>query len=189
MSGIGTTISGMMGRGSIRHNNREFTAANVDRDRSGQNIVFVNEDLKQVYHELFDAALESYNAGKKKTRDKIPDYYEHIRQSKQEKLFHEAIFQIGNLSDCGCGSDGGRRAAEDAPSSATLTASGIFWRNSAPKKASYEKSSTTKRKTATVWLRRRSSGFPKVRCWPYVRFCWKAVPSPENRWKSNCKLS
>jgi len=112
VSGIGTTISGMMGQGSIRHNNREFTAANVDRDRSGQNIVFVNEDLKQVYHELFDAALEIYNAGKKKTRDKIPDYYEHIRQSKQEKLFHEAIFQIGNLSDCGCGSEGGRRAAE-----------------------------------------------------------------------------
>jgi len=109
--GIGTTISGMMGRGSIRHNNREFTAANVDRNRSGQNIVFVNEDLKQVYHELFDEALESYNAGKKKTRDKIPDYYEHIRQSKQEKLFHEAIFQIGNLSDCGCGSEGGQRGA------------------------------------------------------------------------------
>ena len=112
MRGIGTTISGMMGRGSIRHNNREFTAANVDRNRSGQNIVFVNEDLKQVYHELFDEALESYNAGKKKTRDKIPDYYEHIRQSKQEKLFHEAIFQIGNLSDCCCGSEGGQRAAE-----------------------------------------------------------------------------
>lgn len=111
MSGIGTTISGMTGRGSIRHNNREFTAANVDRERSAQNIVFVNEDLKQVYHELFDEALETYNAGKKKTRDKIPDYYEHIRQSKQEKLFHEAIFQIGNLNDCGCGSEGGQRAA------------------------------------------------------------------------------
>lgn len=111
MSGIGTTISGMTGRGSIRHNNREFTAANVDRERSAQNIVFVNENLKQIYHELFDEALETYNARKKKTRDKIPDYYEHIRQSKQEKLFHEAIFQIGNLNDCGCGSEGGQRAA------------------------------------------------------------------------------
>ena len=49
MSSIGTTISGMTGRGSIRHNNRDFTAANVDRERSEQNIVFVNEDLKQVY--------------------------------------------------------------------------------------------------------------------------------------------
>ena len=112
MRDIGTTISGMTGRGRIRHNNREFTAANVDRERSAQNVVFVNENLKQVYHELFDEALETYNAGKKKTRDKIPDYYKHIQQSKQEKLFHEAIFQIGNLNDCGCGSEGGQRAAE-----------------------------------------------------------------------------
>ena len=104
---IGTTISGMTGRGSIRHNNRSFTAANVDRSRTGQNVTFCNEDLKQVYHEIFDEALAAYNAKKKKTRDKIPDYYEHIRQSKQEKLFHEAIFQIGNLNDCGCGSPGG----------------------------------------------------------------------------------
>lgn len=29
----------------------------------------------------------------------------------------------------------------------------------------------------------------KVRCWPCARFCWKAEPSPENRWKSSCKLS
>ena len=101
----------MTGRGSIRHNNRSFSAANVDRSRSGQNITFCNEDLKKVYHELFDEALAAYNAKKKKTRDKIPDYYEHIRQSKQEKLFHEAIFQIGNLEDCGCGSPGGERAA------------------------------------------------------------------------------
>ena len=108
---IGTTISGMTGRGSIRHNNRSFTAANVDRSRTGQNVTFCNEDLKQVYHEVFDEALAAYNAKKKKTRDKIPDYYEHIRQSKQEKLFHEAIFQIGNLNDCGCGSPGGERAA------------------------------------------------------------------------------
>lgn len=102
----------MTGRGSIRHNNRSFSAANVDRSRSGQNVTFCNEDLKKVYHELFDEALAAYNAKKKKTRDKIPDYYEHIRQSKQEKLFHEAIFQIGNLTDCGCGSPGGEREKE-----------------------------------------------------------------------------
>ena len=103
-----------MGPGSISHNNRKFFAANVDRSRSGQNVIFCNEDLKKVYHELFDEALADYNAKKKKTRDKIPDYYEHIRQSKQEKLFHEAIFQIGNLTDCGCGSPGGERAAAAA---------------------------------------------------------------------------
>ena len=108
---MGVTISGMTGAGSIRHNNRSFSAANVDRSRTEQNIVFCNEDLKQVYHMVFDEALVAYNAKKTKTRDKIPDYYEHIRQSKQEKLFHEAIFQIGNMSDCGCGTPDGERAA------------------------------------------------------------------------------
>ena len=108
---IGTTISGMTGRGSIRHNNRSFSAANIDRSRTEQNVTYCNDDLKQVYHEIFDEALAAYNAKKKKTRDKITDYYEHIRQGKQEKLFHEAIFQIGNLEDCGCGFPGGERAA------------------------------------------------------------------------------
>ena len=108
---IGTTISGMTGRGSIRHNNRSFSAANIDRSRTEQNVTYCNDDLKQVYHEIFDEALAAYNAKKKKTRDKITDYYEHIRQGKQEKLFHEAIFQIGNLEDCGCGSPGWERAA------------------------------------------------------------------------------
>ena len=108
---IGTTISGMTGRRSIRHNNRSFSAANIDRSRTEQNVTYCNDDLKQVYHEIFDEALAAYNAKKKKTRDKITDYYEHIRQGKQEKLFHEAIFQIGNLEDCGCGSPGGERAA------------------------------------------------------------------------------
>ena len=64
---IGTTISGMTGRGSIRHNNRSFSAANVDRSRTEQNVTFCNDDLKQVYHEIFDEALAAYNAKKKKT--------------------------------------------------------------------------------------------------------------------------
>ncbi len=101
----------MTGKGSIKHNNRSFTAANVDKERTHLNVTFCNEGLKMVYHELFDDAIASYNAGKKKTRDKISDYYEHIRQGKQEKLFHEAIFQIGNVSNCACGTESGERAA------------------------------------------------------------------------------
>ena len=108
---MAVTISGMTGRGSIRHNNRTFSAANIDRSRTAQNVTFCREDLKQVYHLVFDEALTAYNAKKKKTRDKIPDYYEHIRQGKQEKLFHEVIFQIGNKDDCGCGTLDGDRAA------------------------------------------------------------------------------
>ena len=101
----------MMGKGSIRHNNRTFHAVNVDRERTAQNVIFCNEDIQKVYHELFDEALEEYNAKKTKTRDKIPDYYEHIRNGKQEKLYQEAIFQIGNMESCGCGTESGERAA------------------------------------------------------------------------------
>ena len=89
-------ISGMMGTGSMGHNNRKFITENVDPARTEQNITLCRENLKQVYHELFDEALAEYNAKKTKTRDKIPDYYRHIEKSKQERLFHEVIFQIGN---------------------------------------------------------------------------------------------
>ncbi len=108
---IEVTIAGMMGKGSIRHNNRTFHAVNVDRERTAQNVIFCNEDIQKVYHELFDEALTEYNAKKTKTRDKIPDYYEHIRNGKQEKLYQEAIFQIGNMESCGCGTESGERAA------------------------------------------------------------------------------
>ena len=81
-------ISGMMGKGSINHNTRSFSAKNVDRERSKDNVEFCHEDIKQVYHKLFDEALERYNAKQKRSDRKIDDYYEKIRQSKQEKLFH-----------------------------------------------------------------------------------------------------
>jgi hypothetical protein len=91
----------MTGRGSIRHNNRVFSTANVDKSRTNLNVTFCKENLKEVYHRLFDDALAEYNSKKKKTRDKIQDYYEHIRQGKQEKLFHEAVFQYGNMDTMG----------------------------------------------------------------------------------------
>ena len=106
-------ISGMMGTGSMGHNNRKFITENVDPARTEQNITLCRENLKQVYHELFDEALAEYNAKKTKTRDKIPDYYRHIEKSKQERLFHEVIFQIGNKDNCGCETPDGERAAAE----------------------------------------------------------------------------
>nr|WP_288754998.1 plasmid recombination protein [uncultured Anaerostipes sp.] len=101
------TISGMVGKGSVNHNTRAFTAKNVDSDRSGANIHFCNEDIKQVYNKLFDEALERYNAKQKRKDQVIDDYYEKIRQGKQEKLFHEVIFQIGNKDDMNAKSEEG----------------------------------------------------------------------------------
>lgn len=97
------TISMMVGKGSLNHNNRTFTAKNVDGERSKGNKVYVKENIKKVYHALFDKALEAYNAKQTRADRRIDNYYEKIRTSKQEKLFHELIVQIGNRDDTNCG--------------------------------------------------------------------------------------
>ncbi len=51
----------MVGKGSVNHNSRKFKAENVNADRSHLNIDYCNENIKKVYHELFDEALERYN--------------------------------------------------------------------------------------------------------------------------------
>ena len=93
------TISAMIGKGSVNHNTRAFTTKNVDKNRSADNVEFCQEDIKQVYHKLFDEARERYNAKQKRKNRMIDNYYEKIRRGKQEKLFHEVIFQIGNKDD------------------------------------------------------------------------------------------
>ena len=89
------TISAMVGKGSVNHNSRKFRAENVDGTRTHLNIDYCNENIKTVYHELFDEALERYNAKQIRSDRKIKDYYEKIRSSKQEKPFHEIILQVG----------------------------------------------------------------------------------------------
>ena len=106
------TISGMVGKGSVNHNTRAFSAKNVDKERSRDNVEFCHEDIKAVYHELFDEALERYNAKQKRSDRKIDNYYEKIRQGKQEKLFHEVIFQIGNKDDMNVRSEEGQLAKQ-----------------------------------------------------------------------------
>lgn len=106
------TISGMMGKGSVSHNTGAFSTKNVDMERSRYNVEFCHLDIKKVYHELFDEALESYNVRQKRSDRKIDNYYEKIRQGKQEKLFHEVIFQIGNKDDTNAKSEEGQLAKE-----------------------------------------------------------------------------
>lgn len=89
----------MVGKGSVTHNSRSFTAENVDSERTHLNIDYCNEPIKKVYHEMFDDALAKYNAKQKRKDRVIPNYYEKIRTGKQEKPFHEVIFQIGNKED------------------------------------------------------------------------------------------
>ena len=77
----------------------------MDADRTKNNITLVHEDLKTVYHKLFDDSLKKYNAKQKRKDRQIKNYYDKISRSKQEKLFYEVIVQIGNRDDTGVGSD------------------------------------------------------------------------------------
>ena len=89
----------MVGKGSVNHNSREFNAKNTDPQRTHLNTEYCNIDIKEVYHYLFDYALETYNEKQKRADRRIENYYEKIRTGRQEKLFHEIIIQIGNCDD------------------------------------------------------------------------------------------
>lgn len=106
------TISAMRGKGSLSHNRRDFIAENVDSSRTPLNVEYRNEDIRAVYHELFDDALARYNE-KQTRRDRvIDDYYEKIRTGKQEKPFEELIIQIGNKDDMNATSENGQLARQ-----------------------------------------------------------------------------
>ena len=102
----------MIGKGSASHNSRKFIAENVNAERTRYNISYIDEPIKKVYHELFDEALARYNAKQKRRDRNIPDYYEKIRASHQEKLFHEIIMQIGDKDNMGSGTENDELAKE-----------------------------------------------------------------------------
>ena len=101
----------MTGKGSVNHNSRKFHAKNTDPERSSLNVEYCNENIKDVYHELFDEALARHNEKQTRSDRRIDDYYEKICSGKQEKPFHEIIIQIGNKDDMGAKTEDGRLAA------------------------------------------------------------------------------
>ena len=106
------TISAMVGKGSVNHNSRKFKAENVDGNRTYLNIDYCNENIKKVYHELFDEALKRYNNKQTRADRRIENYYEKIRNSKQEKPFHELILQIGDKENMSAESENGQLARQ-----------------------------------------------------------------------------
>lgn len=108
------TISMCQGKGSLSHNNREFTAKNIDSSRTTDNIVFVRQDLGETYEKLFGEAVERYNARQKRNDRKINNYFQHlfnrepsasvITGANKQKSFYEDLVQIGTKDDTGVGS-------------------------------------------------------------------------------------
>lgn len=84
----------------------------MDGDRTHLNVDYCNENIKKVYHELFDEALQRYNKKQTRTDRNIENYYEKTRSSKQEKPFHELILQIVDKENMGAESENGELARQ-----------------------------------------------------------------------------
>lgn len=95
------SISIELGKGALKHNSRIFNTPNTNPERSHLNQEYINDDIKNVYHELFDEAVERYNSKQTRNDRKVKNYYEKIYNGKQEKPFHEIVVQIGNKNDFG----------------------------------------------------------------------------------------
>lgn len=104
------SISVMVGKGTVNHNSRVFNAENTDPARTPLNTEYINEDIRDVYHKLFDNALERYNAKQTRSDRKIKDYYNKIVSGTQEKPFHEIIIQVGNCDNMNANSENGKLA-------------------------------------------------------------------------------
>lgn len=101
---MGKTISFAKGKGSIGHNNRDFFTDNIDRSRTQDNIIYVKQDIREAYQQIFGQAVEDYNARQKQKCRRIDNYYEKLQKSKNgEELFHEVVVQLGDKDDSGFG--------------------------------------------------------------------------------------
>lgn len=98
------TCSICKGKGSLRHNNRSFSAKSVLPELSRNNFVLIDTSLDETYKKIFGAAVAEYNARQKDKRQIIRNYLEKIERSKQEKPFYELVIEIGNTNDIKKGS-------------------------------------------------------------------------------------
>lgn len=112
MTAIKRTISAMSGDGVVAHNRRTYIAENVDPTRTHLNIEYCYTPIEEAYHQLFDEALAEFNAKQKRKDRCIKNYYEKIRDGKQEKTFYEVIFQVGNKDDMAAAGENGELAKD-----------------------------------------------------------------------------
>lgn len=100
-------ITFAQGRGSIRHNNRDFVAGNVDEERIRNNVILCQESLEDAYKDVFGESIEDYNLHQKQRcrRLTVDKYMDKIRSGESgetnPKLSYETIVQIGNKDNAG----------------------------------------------------------------------------------------
>ena len=107
VSGVSVSVTFTNGKGSLTHNNREFSASNVRREFTKNNVILKRQDLNEAYEEIFNESCEINNERQKRADRKLsPDQYlKKIEAGKGKennpKPFYESIVQVGNMYDTG----------------------------------------------------------------------------------------
>lgn len=76
----------------------------IDKGRTDQNIIFIDEKLQDVYEEIFGESFQEYNCKLRKDRQS-KSYYDKIKDDSQKHLVYECVVQIGKEEDTGCSSE------------------------------------------------------------------------------------
>lgn len=116
------TLTLNKGRGSLTHNARTAREKNQTWSDSltGSNIWLCDRcrssaDLRKMYQEEFGSALKKYNQSqisRGHSERQIRDYYDKIRNSKQENLTYSFVYQIGELDLISKGSEEEQRCID-----------------------------------------------------------------------------
>ena len=84
--------------GVAKHNLRKYRSEEYDKE----NIVILCgtdklvQDVKKIYKEQFDEAVQKYNANQTRDDRKIANYYEKVANDKKKDMAVELIFQLGD---------------------------------------------------------------------------------------------
>ncbi|MGG0447861.1 plasmid recombination protein, partial [Bacillus mycoides] len=86
---------------SLSHNNRKNIYGNpgIDPSRLDENIYFVQKDIRSVYKDVFQEAVDKYNRKQKRNDRKIDDYYDKIHKDDKTHEQRELVVAIGEGKD------------------------------------------------------------------------------------------
>lgn len=86
---------------SLSHNNRENIHGNpgIDPFRLEENIYFVQKDIRSVYKDVFQEAVDKYNEKQKRNDRKIKDYYDKIKKDTKTHEQRELVVAVGEGKD------------------------------------------------------------------------------------------
>jgi hypothetical protein len=100
------------GNANLGHNNRDFISNNVDTSRICENVIYVRQNVRAAYDELFSESVAEYNSKQKQPCRRIHDYYEKIVNGKREEPFYELVVQFGDMKSAGVDTPNGEIARQ-----------------------------------------------------------------------------